>query len=856
MKIETIIKQDIENRTMNEAKMTRPVLKSGYSMKSVTFRAVIFFLFLTLPGTFAWAVKGGGNAKWAQNEVLYKLQDPAGVEQINLIKNELDADIDEVIAEIGFDTIRRLRSRSKSTEELMQRLKQNPHVLYAEPNYIITDDRIPDDSSYGSQWGMPFISAPLAWDITTGTGVVVVGLVDSGTDYNHPDLSANIWSNPGVINGCPSGTHGFDVVQNTCNPMDSGDNGHGTLVSGIIGAVGNNGTGVAGVNWSTGIMGLKFKDPNTGYGDIADAIAAIAWAVTAKQAGVNIRVLNISWGYEGEPSQAFLDEINEAGNWDILIVASAGNNSVNIDTTPHYPASYGASNEIGVAATTIKDGLSSFSSYGVNSVNLGAPGSSILSTYPNNTYSTTSGTSFAAAHVSGAAALILSVCSQLTVNGLKSLILNNVDPLPSLAGKVSTGGRLNVYKAIQNCSGSVSPSIPHTNWSLWYADSEETVGEDGAAENAFDDSLASFWHTQWSGGSPSPPHEIQIDLGGSYSIDGFRYFPRQDGGVNGTIAGYEFYVSTDGSTWGSPVATGVFASNTAEKEVLFPATTGRYIRLRALSEINGNPWTSMAEINVLGSVSSGNQAPNGVIDTPSSNVTINAGGSVSFSGTGNDPDGNLPLSFRWSFGAGSGIADATVEDPGAKTFTNVGVYTVTFTVTDALGMADPYPDTRVITVQSGGSSGTPIPKTNWSLWYVDSEETVREDGVAENAFDDSSASIWHTQYNGGSPPPPHEIQIDLGGNYSIDGLRYLPRQDGGINGTIAQYQFYVSADGINWGTAVAAGTFANNTAEKEVRFAAVAGRYVRLLALTEVNGNRWTSAAEIGVLGTSTAASP
>jgi subtilisin family serine protease len=280
-------------------------------MKSVALGVISFSLFLCLPRIDSWAKASAGKGKWKPNEVLYKLKETAGLDQINLIKNELDSDVDEKIAEIEFDTIRRLHYRSKSTEELIQRLKQNPHVLYAEPNYIITNDRTPNDSLYGSDWGMPKISAPLAWDIATGTGDVVVGLVDSGMDYNHPDLSANIWSNPGVINGCPSGTHGFDVFLNTCDPMDSGNNGHGTLVAGKIGAVGNNGTGLAGVNWNTKIMGLRFKDPTTGDGDIAHGIAAIDWAVTAKQAGVNVRVLNISWGWDGGFSQAFLDEINQ-----------------------------------------------------------------------------------------------------------------------------------------------------------------------------------------------------------------------------------------------------------------------------------------------------------------------------------------------------------------------------------------------------------------------------------------------------------------------------------------------------------------------------------------------------------------
>jgi len=518
-------------------------------MKSVALGVISFSLFLCLPGTFAWSAKGVGNVKWKQNEVLYKLESIAGFEQTNLIGSELDADIDEEIAEIEFDTIRRLHSRSKSTEELMQRLMRNPHVLYAEPNYIITIDKTPNDPLYGSDWGMPKISAPLAWDVTIGTGDVVVGVVDYGVDYNHPDLAANIWSNPGVINGCPSGTHGFNTVNNNCDPMEVV--GHGTLVSGIIGAIGNNGTGIAGVNWNTKIMGLKFIDSN-GNADVARAIAAIDWAVTAKQAGVNLRVLNISWGYEGAPSQAFLDEINKAASWDILIVASAGNNSWDTDVTPHYPASYVASNEIAVAATTSTDDLAWFSSYGVNSVHLGAPGEDIYSTYLNNTYFASSGTSFAAPHVSGAAALILSACSQLTVNELKALILNNVDPLPSLTGKVSTGGRLNVYKAIQNCSGGLARVwLEGESGSLT---APMAIGSDSQASSG-----AYVWIPEGTGNVLDNPllavgsvaYTFSVPVAGNYVVWGRlidnlgnSFFVSMDSGS------YALWDTVGGSTWG------------------------------------------------------------------------------------------------------------------------------------------------------------------------------------------------------------------------------------------------------------------------------------------------------------------
>ena len=396
-----------------------------------------------------------------------------------------------------------------------------------------------------------------------------------------------------------------------------------------------------------------------------------------------------------------------------------------------------------------------------------------------------------------------------------------------------------------------SSVIPKTGWSLKFVDSEETVASGGyEAVNSFDGNINTFWHTKYYGVNPDPPppHEIQINLGAVYDISGFRCLPRQDGEMNGRIKDWEFYVSTDGVNWGLAAATGTFANTATEKEVLFNTKTGRFIRLRALSEVNGGPWTTMAEINILGSVSSGNQAPNGVIDSPSTNLTIAVGQSVNFAGTGTDPDNNTPLTYLWNFGTGSGISNSTAQDPGLKQFNNIGIFTVTFTVKDALGLADPTPATRTITVQGGSSV---IPKAGWSLKFVDSEETFASGGYeAVKSFDDDTNTFWHTRYYNlnPDPPPPHEIQINLGAVYNIRGFRYLQRQDGVDKGRIKQYEFYVSTDGTNWGTAVATGTFANNAAEKEVLFTPKVGQFIRLRALSEVNGNPWTTMAEITVL--------
>jgi serine protease len=346
---------------------------------------------------------------------------------------------------IGADT-HVLRVAPGTVPATIALLNAYPEVRYAEPDYDVRSEQTPNDQMYNQLWAMPTIQADQAWNTTTGTTSVVVGVVDTGIDYNHPDLAANVWTNDGSVNHCAAGTHGYNVLSRSCDPMD--DNNHGTHVSGTIGAVGNNNLGVVGMNWNTRVMGLKFLSAG-GFGSYSGAIRAIDWAVKAKRAGVNVRVLSNSWGGGGY-SKALGDEIDQAGANDILFVAAAGNSARNVDTTPFYPCSYHAANEICVAATDKSDNLAYFSNYGVNSVDLGAPGTGIVSTVVGGGYASFNGTSMATPHVSGAAALVLATGYQ-SVSSLKSTILGAVDPLASLAGRVATGGRLDVCKAIASC---------------------------------------------------------------------------------------------------------------------------------------------------------------------------------------------------------------------------------------------------------------------------------------------------------------------------------------------------------------------------------------------------------------------
>jgi thermitase len=354
----------------------------------------------------------------------------------------------------------------------------------------------PNDPEFGKQWadsnlgqliptqeskellGVPLAGTPgaddralEAWRVTTGSREIVIAETDTGVDYEHLDLSANIWTNPGVeIGAChTSGTHGYNVVAQNCFPKDTesgGYGGHGTHVAGIMGAVGNNGIGVAGMNWQTTILPVKWLDSAgtlTSYRPLIEALNSVA---SAKESGVNIRVVNDSPVFEGEiaePVQAELrGAIERLGRENILFVTAAGNTKVDDDTarSSHYPCTYDLPNEICVTASNNNDQIPSWANTGGETVDLAAPGVSIYSTLVENRYGYLSGGSMAAAQVSGAAALILSVAPSLTAEQLKADILNNVDQLPSLAGKVKTGGRLDVCKALPGCEPPLLPPPP------------------------------------------------------------------------------------------------------------------------------------------------------------------------------------------------------------------------------------------------------------------------------------------------------------------------------------------------------------------------------------------------------------
>jgi subtilisin family serine protease len=328
-------------------------------------------------------------------------------------------------------------------------------VEYAEPNYYRYLVRTPDDPSYASQWALPVISAPAAWDHSTDCTATVVALIDSGVDYGHLDLAANIWNNSAETagdgidndgNGYVDDTLGWDFVAGDGDPLD--ENGHSTHVAGTIGAIGNNTIAVTGLCWRAAIMALRAFDAE-GNGTVADVIEAMQYARTK-----GARVVNAS--YAGEDfSQAEYDAISQLQSAGILLIVAAGNENVNNDRSPRYPAGYDEPNIIAVAATDSSDLLTAFSNFGPSKVHVAAPGDSILSTYLNNDYAVLSGTSMAGPHVSGLAALIWSASPGLSASQVRARILDGVDRLADLSGVIWTGGRINAYNSLLNI-----PALP------------------------------------------------------------------------------------------------------------------------------------------------------------------------------------------------------------------------------------------------------------------------------------------------------------------------------------------------------------------------------------------------------------
>lgn len=380
-------------------------------------------------------------------------------------------------AHTTFGTFARLETSKGISDKAIQMLANNPEIEYIEPNYIIslhTADRAsavtPTDAMFAKQWGLvntgknsggvfspgvagEDINMSKAWDITkgsTGEKIIKIAVIDTGVDYTHPDLKSQIDVNQAELNGRPGvdddgngyvdDVYGYDFANKDGDPMDG--HGHGTHCAGVIGA-GHNSIGIAGVMSNVRIVPIKFLT-DAGSGETIDAISSIDYAI---KRGVN--VMSNSWG-GGDKEQSLLDAITAAETAGITFVAAAGNESTNNDKTPSYPANYEVSNVISVGSFTGTGVKSSFSNYGVKTVHVTAPGSTILSTYKNGGYANLSGTSMATPHVAGVVGLILSKEPNLTPAEIRERLINTSVKTEKLKAASFSGGRVDAFRALTN----------------------------------------------------------------------------------------------------------------------------------------------------------------------------------------------------------------------------------------------------------------------------------------------------------------------------------------------------------------------------------------------------------------------
>ena len=449
-------------------------------------KSYVFVLFLTA-FFVSFPINSERAGAWEKADSLKHLTCVPGEVLVKFRPGTSDARIQSVLSPRGSITLGRFYAAQKREDivhrvkireglEVMEAVSQyrlDPTVEHVQPNFIYRFYTSPDDTLFPEQWGLhntgqtifeiagtedADIDAPEAWTIATGSHDVVIAVIDSGVAYNHPDLKDNIWVNPGEVagdeldndgNGYIDDIYGWDFFDNDNDPLDDAVDGHGTHVAGIIGAVGNNGIGVSGVNWNVSIMAIKIGGAE-GFGTTLTGVSAINYAVKN-----GARVINASWGgYDFD--QLLYDTIQAAGNAGALFVAATGNAGSDSDAIPSYPDGFDLQNIISVAATDQNDDLATtnvagatFSSnYGADSVDVSAPGVNVLSATTGNNYSYMDGTSVASCFVTGLAGLLLSVNPDLTVAQLKELILDGVDPKPGLAGRLVTGGGINAFNSL------------------------------------------------------------------------------------------------------------------------------------------------------------------------------------------------------------------------------------------------------------------------------------------------------------------------------------------------------------------------------------------------------------------------
>lgn len=406
-------------------------------------------------------------------EYLVKMRSPIAEDKMSmdLLSNQLGAHVKSTIP--GMQIVVVQRPVFETMDSAKNSMLMNADVEYVEPNYIYRINRTPNDPMLGQLWGLNNTTNPgidvnalKAWDVETGSGDVVVAVIDTGINYNHPDLRDNMWINTAEANGLPGvdddgngvvdDIYGFNAHNLSGDPMD--DNGHGTHCAGTIGARGDDGQGIVGVAWNVKLMGIKFLTASGG-GTLEGAVRGIDYANR-----MGAKILSNSWGGGGF-SQALYDVILRSHENGSIFVAAAGNSRADNDARPAYPATYDIPNVISVAAIDEAGKLASFSSYGRTKVHVAAPGVNIVSSL-RNAYGSMSGTSMATPHVSGVAALMVSNNPALTNVDVRERLVATSRPVAAMRNRVLANGIVDAYAALRNEAHPPDMNDPR-NWANW-----------------------------------------------------------------------------------------------------------------------------------------------------------------------------------------------------------------------------------------------------------------------------------------------------------------------------------------------------------------------------------------------------
>jgi len=612
----------------------------------------------------------GSSGDFVDGEILVKFSPAANAFQRNAILSNRGATRLRRFNALGIEHVR-VQPRLGIAAAIAM-FEGVPGVVLAQPNYVRRAIRTtpPDDPLWLDQslWGLAKIGAHSVWsDFTVGDGSVVIANIDTGVDYTHPDLSANMWRNPletpgnGIDddgNGYVDDVYGIDTVNHDTNPID--DHGHGTHTSGTAAAAGNNGIGVVGVNWNAKILACKFLSAS-GSGTDAGAIECFDYIVALKNRGENIRVSSNSWGSprgSGPPAVAVQAAIDAAGAAGIINVFGAGNEGTNNDAAPFDPASYTLDSIVSVASSGRNDGRSVFSNYGATSVDLAAPGEDILSTYPGAAYSYASGTSMATPHVAGVAALLAKMDPAISVPAIKSLLLDNVDQSGKWAGRVASGGRLNAFRA----ASALGPGSNNT-----------------PPEVSITSPIA--------GATFREPATFTIDATASDS--------------DGSVQRVTFYAN------GAPIG----VATTSPYTVTWTnAPAGSYMLTAVATDDRWATTTSAAvQVTVLA-----NTPPLVSISTPSAGAVFTTPVDVAIEATASDPDGTVQqVAF---YANGTAIGTAAAAPYGVSWYAPAGTHTLTAVATDNQGATttsegvivtvNPIPDRINVAMAANGGVAT------------------------------------------------------------------------------------------------------------------------------------------------------